>query len=119
MSSRAVGQAGEDLAARHLEGLGWKILARNWKGSAGELDIVAFDGPTLAFVEVKLRASRAYGLPEEAVSRTKQGRIARAALEFMSRQRLSGRAARFDVAAVESGAVRLIRAAFEAPGWTR
>lgn len=119
MSTRQAGQEGEEIAVRHLKALGWRVLARNWRGVGGELDIVALDGPILAFVEVKARSGRSYGLPEEAVGRVKQGRIARTALEYMRRERIGGRAARFDVAAVEGGAVRLIRGAFEAPGWTR
>lgn len=119
MNTRLAGLAGEELAARHLEGLGWRVLARNWRGAGGELDIVALDGPTLVFVEVKARTGRSYGRPEEAVGKLKQGRLARTALEFMRRERRQGCAARFDVAAVEGAAVRVIRGAFDAPGWTR
>lgn len=119
MNTKRIGDAGEDLAARHLEGLGWRVLARNWRGRSGELDLVAEDGATVVFVEVKARASRSHGLPEEAVDARKRARLARAALEFLRARGLGDRPARFDVAAVEGTSVRLIRAAFEAPGWTR
>lgn len=119
MSTRETGAAAESLVASHLESLGWKLAARNWRGRGGELDIVAFDGPTLVFVEVKARGGRSHGLPEEAVDAAKQGRLARTALEYARAHGLSERPMRFDVAAVEDGAVRLVRAAFEAGGWTR
>ncbi len=119
MNTKRIGDAGEDLAARHVQGLGWRVLARNWRGRFGELDLVAEDGSTVVIVEVKARASRSHGLPEEAVDSRKQGRLARSALEFLRARGLSDRPVRFDVAAVDGEAVRLIRAAFEAPGWTR
>ncbi|MBI5595884.1 MAG: YraN family protein [Elusimicrobia bacterium] len=119
MSTREAGAAAEALAAAHLESLGWTVAARNWRGRGGELDIVAFDGPTLVFVEVKARGGRTHGLPEEAVDGVKQGRLARTALEYARANGLAERPMRFDVAAVEGPTVRLIRAAFEARGWTR
>jgi putative endonuclease len=66
----------------------------------------------LVFVEVKARSSRRFGVPEEAVGRVRQGRLARAAAAYLAENALGGRPCRFDVVAVEGGAVRLIRAAF-------
>lgn len=119
MSTHSDGAAAEAMVARHLEALGWEVADRNWRGRGGELDIVAFDGPTLVFVEVKARAGRSHGLPEEAVAGVKQERLARTALEYVRSKGLADRTMRFDVAAVEGASVRLIRAAFEAGGWTR
>ena len=100
-----VGRHGEELAARHLEAAGLQILARNWRCRAGELDIVARDGPVLAFIEVKTRSSLAFGLPAEAVTPTKAARIRQLALQWIDAQReqgstLSWSAMRFDVVSV-------------------
>ncbi len=66
----ALGRDGEEIAAAHLEAQGWRIIERNWRCPAGELDIVAWDGDgqTLVFVEVKSRSSVAFGQPIEAIT---------------------------------------------------
>jgi putative endonuclease len=75
---RSLGRQGEEIAAAHLEGLGYEIVARNWRTRAGELDIVARDGDWLVFVEVRTRRAAAGGLapslgsPEESVTARKQ-----------------------------------------------
>ena len=104
----AVGRHGEQLAARHLETAGLEILARNWRCRAGELDIVARDGPVLVFVEVKTRSSLAFGVPAEAVDRAKSARIRQLALRWMMARRDEGAAefwseVRFDVVSVVRG----------------
>jgi putative endonuclease len=104
----AVGRHGEQLAARHLEAAGLQILARNWRCRTGELDIVARDGSVLVFAEVKTRSSLAYGVPAEAVSRTKAARIRQLAMQWIDAQReqdvaLSWSALRFDVVSVVRG----------------
>src|SRR5262249_29697539 len=68
---RGAGQAWEKLAARELSRAGYRILARNYRTKAGEIDLVARDGRTLCFVEVKGRRSLAYGTAAEAVDREK------------------------------------------------
>ena len=79
---RALGRLGEDLAAAHLAGLGYRIVTRNWRTRTGELDIVAQDGEWLVFVEVRARrAGRrgvdpALGTPEESVTPRKQLQLA-------------------------------------------
>lgn len=97
---RSIGGSGEDIAAAFLQGLGYVILTRNYRKRFGEIDIVAEEGDTLVFVEVKTRSSGAFGSPLEAVDARKQRRMARAALDYLSRRKLHGRAARFDVVAV-------------------
>ena len=95
-----VGRWGEDVAARHLVASGLVILDRNWRCSTGEIDIIARDGRTLVFCEVKTRRSEAYGTPFEAVTVDKarrQRRLAAAWLEFAG---LSVPEIRFDVVGV-------------------
>ena len=67
----AVGQYGEQLAAAHLLGAGWDILAQNWRCSQGEIDIVALDGDTVVVVEVKTRTGTGFGHPAEAITPVK------------------------------------------------
>ena len=97
------GQLGEELAAQHLESLGYRIVARNWRGRTGELDIVCEHGDWLVFVEVKTRSSARFGLPEDAVDARKLRRLRRVATEFMIREVGEQRLSRFDVVAVEAG----------------
>lgn len=84
----AVGRYGEELAARMLEDAGWVIVDRNWRGTRGELDLVALDGRELVVVEVKTRTGLGFGHPAEAVTAPKLARLRRLAGEW-----LSGRAA--------------------------
>lgn len=99
----ASGIAGEKAAARFLKCKGMKILRRNWKGRSGEIDLIARDGETLVFVEVKARDSEKWGAPEEAVTPAKQRCLTSAALDFISRYRISDRPMRFDVVTVLLG----------------
>jgi putative endonuclease len=97
---QALGRAGEAAAETYLRALGYAILARNHRCAGGEVDLVARDGETLVFVEVKTRRSAAYGSPLEAVDGRKQGRLVRAARHFLGTRPGGGRAARFDVVGV-------------------
>ena len=72
---QGLGAWGEDLAARHLAGKGYEIVARNWRCEIGELDLVARDGADLAFVEVRTRRGQALGTPEESITPAKQARL--------------------------------------------
>lgn len=96
-----VGRRGESAARRHLEEAGYRILAARFRNRLGEIDLVARDGETIVFVEVKTRRSRSRGRPEEGVTEAKQRRLARVADSFLSSRRLQGRDCRFDVVAVE------------------
>lgn len=103
-STRARGAAGEALAARHLEGLGFRIVARNVHLRHAELDLVALEGACLVFVEVRLRASARFGSAAESVDPRKQRRIARAASELLARGGLPRHSrVRFDVIAIDAG----------------
>jgi putative endonuclease len=114
----ATGKRGETLAYWYLRQAGYKIVARNRRTRGGELDLVGWDGPVLAFVEVKTRTSGLAGPPETAVNRGKQKRIIRAANEYMRPLRRKSLTYRFDVTSVawdpEAGfQVRLIKDAFK------
>jgi putative endonuclease len=105
-----------------LKRLGYKIVARGERGQLGELDLVAVDGRTVVFVEVKTRESHDAGHPSEAVDAEKQRRLTRLGLDFLKRHDLLECSARFDIVAVTwpSGArrpvIEHIRDAFEAVG---
>lgn len=99
-SGHATGRLGEEAAVRHLLGLGWRIVARNFRVRGGELDIIAEDGGTLVFVEVKTRASTRRGLPGEAVTPAKARRLVHAACAYLTQAGAWGRPCRFDLVAV-------------------
>lgn len=100
--SENLGDAGERQAADFLARRGFKILARQHSSRIGEVDLVALDGDTIVFVEVKTRRSKGAGDPAEAVTPQKQGKLTRAALAFLKRNGMLERRARFDVVAVLS-----------------
>jgi putative endonuclease len=95
----ALGERGENLAAKFLRNKGYKILERNFKVAVGEIDIVAREGKVLVFVEVK---TRAYDdpTPEEQVNQTKMHQITKAAKVYLTRFGQSPPPARIDVIAV-------------------
>jgi len=112
---------GERLAARHLRRLGYKIVGRRVHLPSGELDVVALDGRTVVFVEVKTRQSDLHGHASEAVTPAKQRRLTRLAVTFLKRYGLHDHPARFDVVAViwppgERPRIEHIRSAFDAVG---
>jgi len=120
LEGQASGRSGEDLAVAELEHLGYAILARRYRTRYGEIDIVADDGGTLVFVEVKARATARYGSAAEAVTGRKQRRIAAMALDYLARQHLEHVPCRFDVVAIDDMAaapmVTVYRGAFDAGG---
>lgn len=115
---RAFGSAGEQLVVEHLERDGWTVRDRNVLCRYGELDVVAEKGDVLAFVEVRMRSTAAWGDPSQSVSRSKQRKVVLAATEYCQRHRLFQRVIRFDVASVvgrgRGGHVEVIEDAFEA-----
>lgn len=82
--AQKLGAWGEQLAARHLIGEGMVVLDRNWRGSAGELDLVLREGSTLVVCEVKTRSSTRWGEPLEAVGRRKADTLRRLAAQWMA-----------------------------------
>lgn len=115
---RVWGDAAEQLVVEHLERAGYAVRDRNVICRHGELDVVVERGSTVAFVEVRMRATDAWGDPALSVSRAKQRRVVLAALEYCQKHRLFQRDLRFDVASVvgrgRQGAVELLEHAFEA-----
>ncbi len=93
---------GEELAARHLAQQGYRIVERNWRaGTTGEVDIIAYDGPVLAFIEVKARFNDSFGPPQSAITRHKQSQLARVAKRYLYQQALYGTVdCRFDVVGI-------------------
>jgi putative endonuclease len=95
--NRWLGDRGERAAARHLRRKGFRILLRGYRTPRGEIDLIARDGDTLVFVEVKARRQ---GEPAEAVTPEKQRRLTLAALQFLKRYGLLEQRCRFDVVTV-------------------
>jgi putative endonuclease len=117
-----LGDRGERAARRYLRGLGYAILARDWRSRLGQIDLVALDGDVVVFVEVKTRSGTEAGHPAESITPQKQRQLTRLALQFLKRHRLLEKSARFDVLAVHwpPGArrpsIEHIRNAFECTG---
>jgi putative endonuclease len=88
VNRRALGTAGETVARAHLERLGWRILAANWRCPAGEIDLIAEEpqptGRCIVFVEVKTRTKSLHGSPAEAVDARKRQKLAAVALAWLS-----------------------------------
>ena len=96
------GRIGEDLAHRYLRRCGCTIVARNYRpqSGVGEIDLIAWHGETLAFVEVKTRATADFGTPETGVDAEKRFRIERAARDYARRAGIDWPRTRFDVVSV-------------------
>jgi putative endonuclease len=102
--SRRIGQDAERLAADHLRKLGYRIIETNVRFSMGELDIVAEDGVSLVFVEVRARRSSQFGTPEQSLTAAKRRRVYRAAERYLQTRRLNpDRPMRIDVVAIDLG----------------
>lgn len=121
MSVRTViGSEGERAAAEFLEARGYRILDRNYRTRLGEIDLVAEEGRTLVFVEVKVRRNDRFGGPAAAITAAKQARIARLAQQYVVSRRLGERPCRFDVVLIwgdDPGTrrIELLPGAFDAP----
>src|SRR4051794_19720213 len=96
-----LGVLGENLACAELERRGYAIVARRYRDRGGEIDIIARDGRTTVFVEVKTRDGRAYGSGAEAITWTKRRRIVRCATDYLARTGLTDTACRFDVVVID------------------
>ena len=123
MNTKKIGDYGEDIASRYLSRHGYKIIDRNYRTRFFEIDIVAYDGDCLCFVEVKTRNRSDFGLPCEAVDYRKRQKITRGALHYMANNNVDA-PVRFDVVEVFADSkklftipkINLIKNAFDATG---
>jgi putative endonuclease len=99
------GRVGEDLAYRYLRAQGCTVVARNYRtrSGSGELDLVAWHGPELVFVEVKTRETSDFGPPDRAVDREKREHLRRAARDYALRAGVEFRKTRFDIVSIVLG----------------
>lgn len=100
MTNLEMQRAGEDAAASYLERKGMQVLVRNWRLKMGEIDIVAYDGEILVFVEVKARGRSDFIEPSLVVTYPKQKKLKRLAEAFVSFENPSFKGYRFDVVSV-------------------
>ena len=120
---RATGVNGEEEAARFLARCGYAILDRNVRTRNGEIDLVAKEGKTLVFVEVKTRRDMEGDPPQAAVNTRKQNKLGKLALGYLKSKRLREQPCRFDVVSVivnDEGLVKAIRHipnAFSVAAW--
>ncbi len=114
---QVVGQYGEDLAYKMIKDMGYKEVVRNYRCPLGEIDLIAKDGDTLAFIEIKTRRGKTTAYAKEAVDWRKRRQISKVALLYMKANGCIDVKARFDVIAVsltEKGPeVEVIKNAFE------
>lgn len=118
--SKRLGDRGEEAAAAYLERSGMTVVERNWRCNDGEVDIIALDGETLVFCEVKTRRTPAKGTPDEAVTPAKQRKYGRLASAYVQQNSLGSISVRFDVISLlviaeDRALLRHHRSAFELP----
>jgi putative endonuclease len=117
MQRKELGKRGEELALRFLKKKGYRIIEQNYVCKMGEMDIIAKEKDTLAFVEVKTRTSTTFGPPQLAVNSSKQRQLSKVALNFLKEKKLEDVRARFDVVAIllrpKGEEIELIRDAFD------
>ncbi|HDY68305.1 MAG TPA: YraN family protein [Candidatus Scalindua sp.] len=113
---------GENLAKKFLKKNGYKILKRNYVSKNGEIDIVAYDRGTIAFVEVKTRLSESFGPPELAITNKKRSKIIRTSLNYLITNKIEEMDYRFDVVSIlfkkdsNNPNIELLKSAFTADG---
>jgi len=99
-TAHELGKIGESAAVDYLQAQGYEILAQGFRYQHTEIDIIAGQGQTVVFVEVKTRRHQRYGFPEEAVNKTKQTRIKTTAAYWLSRQKQKFTDCRFDILSI-------------------
>ncbi len=112
MSNREEGLRGEDMAIRTLKRAGYRIVERNHRNRLGEIDVIAEEGGSLVFVEVKKRNSRSFGEAVCAVDERKKRHLIKAALFYMKMHDCFGKRVRFDVIGIDSDRTKLVKNAF-------
>lgn len=111
-TTKQIGAAGEEIAARHLVAQGLQVLARNFRVKGGEIDIVCRDGATVVFVEVRQRASAGFGGAAYSITPAKQKRLILVARHWLARH--GDCDCRFDCVLIDGGKLEWIRHAFDA-----
>jgi putative endonuclease len=115
---KQTGRQGEDIAASFLMRKGCKIVERNWRCPAGELDLIVADGDALVFVEVRTRSGVRFGLAEESITPAKQARLIELAQTYLQERAASSQLWRIDVIAVQLGpGLPQVRHIENAVGW--
>ena len=109
---KLLGRVGEKKAGEFLKKKGYKILETNYKTHVGEIDLIATDGETVVFVEVKTRINDDYGAPSQAVNAKKQEKYYKVATEYLVRNKKMDSQCRFDVVEIENGEINHILNAF-------
>jgi len=100
LTNKIIGQTGERLAASFLKKQGYRIVEKNWVSPVGEIDIIAIEEKCLVFIEVKTRGGAEFGLPIEAVNKTKQRKIINSATYYAQMNNCLDAPIRFDVVSV-------------------
>ncbi len=117
-STRELGRRGEHLAEAHLRGRGYQVVERNVRIGRGEIDLIAYDGGVLVFVEVKARRSLRFGPPHTSIGGKKRRQLVDLARRYLAQRRITERACRFDTVLIQwdgaSAQIDLIRDAFSA-----
>jgi len=99
-AKQVLGKEGERIAEQYLKRKGYKVVERNYRCAAGEVDLIVLDRRVIVFVEVKTRSGHGFGTPLEAVQPRKQRKMMQAAQFFLSQKKLHQRDARFDVVGI-------------------
>jgi len=97
---RQQGQHGEQMAVQFLQRQGYRIQQQNYRCRGGEVDIIAWDGPTLVFIEVKTKGQTAFGAPQAMVHGQKQKKIVHVAMVYVQQHQMQEVNIRFDVVAI-------------------
>jgi putative endonuclease len=112
-----LGRLGEDLALKAIKRMGYKCIARNYRCPLGEMDLIARDGDTLVFIEIKTRRGKSLDYAKEAVDGRKKRQLSKVALAYMKENHCADVKSRFDVVAVNLGGhneeIEVVKDAFE------
>jgi putative endonuclease len=112
-----LGNLGEELALKKIRRLGYKKVIRNYRCPLGEVDLIARDGDTLVFLEIKTRKGKSVGYAKEAVDARKRRQLSKAALAYMKSNDCMEAKARFDVVAINiegnRAHIEVVKDAFE------
>ena len=109
---KLLGRNGEKLAEKYLKKQKYKILEKNYKTHLGEIDIIALDGNTVVFVEVKTRTDESFGRPADAVTKIKRNKYFKVATEYLLKKSWLEKECRFDVIEILNGEINHIKSAF-------